>query len=214
MNFPTPLLNDNQGSIDWIESGCKPTKKLRHENLSELGIYEARLYNEVDIYWTPGPSNLADIFTKEDKDVAHFELIRDQMVMPRESFRLPIKAKSWGVLERRLDDHNYDSLTQLTKRKEKIEKKLTTLIKVGEGTQNDMNEVSNTNTENIIDNDNNQSNESTYSDEEKITTTSKPIYPSYKDACMNQGKHDITCDRHDMTYGRNNHRVRPPATSE
>ena len=57
--------------------------------------------------------------------------------------------------------------------------------------------------------------ESTYRDEEKIKTTSKkPIYPSYKDACMNQGKHDITCERHDMTYGRNNHRVRPPATTE
>ena len=96
VDFPTPLLNDNQGSIDWIESGCKPTKKLRHENLSKLGIYEARLYNEVDIYWTPGPTNLADIFTKEDKDVAHFESVRDQMVMPRESFRLPIKAKSLG----------------------------------------------------------------------------------------------------------------------
>ena len=113
------------------------------------------------------------------------------------------------LLERRLDDHNYDSLTQSTKRKEKIEKKLTTLIKIGEGTQNDMNEVSNTNTENIIENDNNQSNESTYSDEEKITKTSK-IYPSYKDACMNQGKHD----RHEMTHGRNNHRVKPPVTSE
>ena len=78
------------------------------------------------------------------------------MVMPRESFRLPIKAKSWGVLERPLDDHNYDSLTQSTKREEKIEKELTTLIKVGEETQNDMNDVSITDAENIIDNDNNQ----------------------------------------------------------
>ena len=122
------------------------------------------------------------------------------------------------VLERRLDDHNYDSLTQLTKRKEKIEKELTTLTKVGEETQNIMNDVSITDAENIIDNDNNQSNESTYSDEEKITSiTKKPVYSSYKDACMNQGKHGITCDKHDsngMTYGRNNHRVRPPATSE
>ena len=121
------------------------------------------------------------------------------------------------MLERRFDNHNYDILTQSTKRKEKIEKKLTTLIKVGERTQNknDMHEVSNTDAENIIDNDNNLSNESTYSDEEKITTSwKKPIYPSYKDGCMNQGKHDITCDRHDMTYGRNNHRVRPLATSE
>ena len=72
-------------------------KKLRHENLSELGIYEARLYNEVDIYWTPGPTNLADIFTKEDKDVANFESVRDLMVMPRESFRLPIEASQGGA---------------------------------------------------------------------------------------------------------------------
>ena len=88
---------------------------------------------------------------------------------------------------------------------------MTTLIKVGEGTQDDMNDVLKTDAENIIDNDNNQSNGSTYSDEEKITTTSKkPIYPSYKDACMNQGMHD----RHDMTYWRNNHKIRPLATSE
>ena len=74
VEFPTPLLNDNQGSM------------LRHENLSELGIYEARLHKEVEIYWTPGPTNLVDIFMKEDKDVAHFESVRDQMVMPQESF--------------------------------------------------------------------------------------------------------------------------------
>ena len=121
VDFPTPLLNDNQGSIDWIESGCKATKKLRHENLSELGISEARQYGEVQIYWTPGSSNPADIFTKEDKDVAHFESIRDQMVMPRESFRLPNNGNSpnnshaWGVLERRLSDRNYDKMTGTTK---------------------------------------------------------------------------------------------------
>ena len=93
------------------------------------------------------------------------------------------------LLERRLDDHNYDSLTQSTKRKEKIEEDLTNLITVGEETKNDMIDVSIIDAENIIDNDNNRSNESTYSDEEKITSTSKkPIYPSYKDACMNQDK--------------------------
>ena len=75
LEFPTPLLNDNQGSIDWIESGSRPTKKLRHENLTDLGIAEAREHNEVQIYWMPGASNLADIFTKEDKDVAHYESI-------------------------------------------------------------------------------------------------------------------------------------------
>ena len=37
----------------------------------------------------PGASNLADLFTKIDKDVAHYEAIRDKMVMPRESFGIP-----------------------------------------------------------------------------------------------------------------------------
>ena len=47
VDFLTPLLNDNQGIIDWIESGCKQTKKLRHKNLLELGISEAREHDEV-----------------------------------------------------------------------------------------------------------------------------------------------------------------------
>ena len=63
-----------------------PTKKLRHENLAELGIEEAKLYNEVDFYWIPGKTNLADLFTKEDNDVKHYCEIRDHMVMPREQF--------------------------------------------------------------------------------------------------------------------------------
>ena len=50
IEYPTPLMNDNQGSIAWIESGCKPTKKLSHENLSELEIKEAREYKEVQLY--------------------------------------------------------------------------------------------------------------------------------------------------------------------
>ena len=50
IEFPTLLMNDKQGSIDWIESRCKPTKKLRHANLSELGIKEAREHQEVKLY--------------------------------------------------------------------------------------------------------------------------------------------------------------------
>ena len=123
VDFPTPLLNDNQGSIDWIESGCKPTKKLRHENLADLGIAKAREHDEVQVYWMPGASNLADIFTKEDKDVAHYESIRDKMVMPRESFGLPSNSHSnnnstsWGVLEQRTSDRNNEKMTSLIKSK-------------------------------------------------------------------------------------------------
>ena len=157
---------------------------------------------------------MADIFTKEDKDVAHFESVRDQMVMPRESFRLPIKAKSWGVLERRLDDQNYDSLTQSIKRKdEKIKTELTPLTKVNVETKIDLNDVSITGTD-IINIDNNRptygDDRPTYGDEDSVTSNedrikSKPIYTSYKDACLNNN----------ITYGRHDNATRPPpVTSE
>ena len=73
----------------------------------------------------PGALNLADLFTKEDKDVAHYEAIRDKMVMPRESFGLPSNSysnnntTSWGVLERRTSDRNYEKMTRLTKSESK-----------------------------------------------------------------------------------------------
>ena len=69
VNTPTSILNDNRGSLDWIESGCRPSKKLRHENLAELGIAEAKAHNEVTFHWIAGKIKSADIFTKEDNDV-------------------------------------------------------------------------------------------------------------------------------------------------
>ena len=86
--YPTPLLNKNQGSIEWIESGCKPTNKLQHKNLSELGIAEAQEHGEVEIYWIPGNTNVADLFTKEDNDVQYFESLCDLMVTPHETFEI------------------------------------------------------------------------------------------------------------------------------
>ena len=112
-----------------------------------MGIYKACQYKEVKIYWTPGPTNLADIFTKEDKDVAHFESVRDQMVMPQESCCLPIKANLKGMLERRLDNSNYESLTKSKKRKDDV---LITDTTVNTNTSSD--------NDTINDNDNNTSN--------------------------------------------------------
>ena len=72
--------------MDWIDSGCKPTKKLRHGNLSELGSAEAKQHGEASFYWTQGKTNLADVFTKEHNDDAHCCSLRDLVVRPRESF--------------------------------------------------------------------------------------------------------------------------------
>ena len=30
---PIPVLNDNQGSVDWVNNGCIATKRLRHSNI-------------------------------------------------------------------------------------------------------------------------------------------------------------------------------------
>ena len=116
-----------------------------------------------------------------------------------------------GVLERRLDDQNYDSLTQSIKRKdEKIKTELTPLTKVVVETKIDLNDVSLTETENInninINIDNRSKIRSSYGDEDSVTSIpSKPIYPSYKDACMNNN----------ITYGRHDNATRPPpVTSE
>ena len=47
--YPTPISNYNRDclDLDWIKSGYRPTKKLRHKNLSELSITEAKLYDQV-----------------------------------------------------------------------------------------------------------------------------------------------------------------------
>lgn len=90
--LPTPIMNDNQGSLDWIEAGFKPTKKLSRKNLAKLGIAEAKQLVEITFHWMEGKSNPADIFTKEDNDVQHFCMLRDQIseiVISREAF--------WGV---------------------------------------------------------------------------------------------------------------------
>ena len=118
------------------------------------------------------------------------------------------------MLERRLDDQNYDSLTQSIKRKdEKIKTELTPLTKVVVETKIDLNDVSLTETENInninINIDNRSKIRSSYGDEDSVTSiSSKPIYPSYKDACMNNN----------ITYGsksRHDNATRPPpVTSE
>ena len=117
IDYPTPVLNNNCGAIGWIESGYKPTKKLRHKNLAELGINKARKYNEVDFYWIPGKMNPADIFTKEDNDKKHYGEVRDSMVMSREDFNKP-SVDQWGMLKGRskstVEEAEID-LTQLTK---------------------------------------------------------------------------------------------------
>ena len=176
---------------------------------------------------------MVDIFTKEDKDVAHFESVRDQMVMPRESFRLPIKAKSWGVLQRRLDDSNYERLTQSIKRKAKKNMNDVSVVDATVQLDNKKVRLDNKNdTDNdtiIIDTDNDTSKpqvtwvdhgpqQTNYGDDsdktdisETITSVNKPYkYHSYKDACNGR---TITHGSDTVTHG-DTPTTTPQVTSE
>ena len=76
-----------------------------------------------------GATNPADLFTKEDNDVKHFETLRDQMVTSREEFGTPSQTNKniqttesnpdilWGVLERGSADQDSEELTTLTNSK-------------------------------------------------------------------------------------------------
>ena len=46
-----------------------------------------------------GAMNSADLFTKEDNDVKHYETLQDQMVMPQEPFALsPSSIKNKNIV--------------------------------------------------------------------------------------------------------------------
>ena len=85
------MLNDSRGAIGWAGSGCRPSKKLRHESLAELGAAEAKQHGEVSFYWIPGKASPAGIFAKEGNGTQHYCSLRDLMAKPREEM-YPVAA--------------------------------------------------------------------------------------------------------------------------
>jgi len=79
---PTPIFNDNKGAVDWSLTG-KVSKKLRHCNLREWCVRQARRLKEIAIYFIPGEANPSDLLTKEHKSVVDFALGRDVAASPR-----------------------------------------------------------------------------------------------------------------------------------
>ena len=75
MPTTTPVYNDNAACVYWSHS--MTTKGLRHIQIRENAIREAILSKHIDVKHVAGKVNLADLFTKEQKDPAHFILIRD-----------------------------------------------------------------------------------------------------------------------------------------
>jgi hypothetical protein len=82
---PIPVYNDNRGAVDWSNSFS--TKGMRHVNIRENAIREARILNEISIHHIPGSSNPSDLFTKEFKSDTLFRTLRGLILFYPSSFK-------------------------------------------------------------------------------------------------------------------------------
>jgi hypothetical protein len=75
------IYNDNQACVNWLKRGT--TKGFRHIQMKENRVRENVASSFVRVIHIDGKTNLADLFTKEMKDVGHFVTLRDLMMSPR-----------------------------------------------------------------------------------------------------------------------------------
>ena len=78
LDLPTPIYNDNTGCIAW--SNTSTNRNLRHIQMRENVIRENIILKYINILHCDGKENIADIFTKEDRDKQHFLKLRDTLV--------------------------------------------------------------------------------------------------------------------------------------
>ena len=78
LDIPTPIYNDNAGCVAW--SNTVTNRNLRHLQMRESVVRENVQKKYIKILHCDGIENIADIFTKEDKDKQHFLLLRDILV--------------------------------------------------------------------------------------------------------------------------------------
>ena len=78
--FPssTTLYNDNAACVKWSKN--MTTKGLRYIQIRENAVRESVLSKFITVKHIAGKLNLADLFTKEDRDCTHFMTIRDLLV--------------------------------------------------------------------------------------------------------------------------------------
>jgi hypothetical protein len=79
--LPMPLWNENRGCVDWTK-GMSVSKKLRHINMRELSVQLYQRLGYVSVQHIEGKKNVADIFTKEIKDPAHFRSMAFTLTTP------------------------------------------------------------------------------------------------------------------------------------
>ena len=72
---PINIWNDNNACVCWSKNTT--TKGLRHVQIRENAVREGVMMGLFKVSHIEGKNNPADIFTKEDKDTAHFVSIRN-----------------------------------------------------------------------------------------------------------------------------------------
>lgn len=72
------IRNDNMACVQWCKN--RTTRSIRHIQLRDNAVRESIQKKEVDISHIPGRDNIADIFTKEDRDPNHFTRLRDRIL--------------------------------------------------------------------------------------------------------------------------------------
>ena len=75
---PIPIQNDNMACVQWCKN--RTTRSIRHIQLRDNAVREAIQRKQVQIDHIPGSENVADIFTKEDRDKNHFCKLRDRIL--------------------------------------------------------------------------------------------------------------------------------------
>ena len=80
MPNPTTIYNDNTACVSWSHS--LSTKGLRHIQIRENAIREEVQAGHIEVKHIAGAINISDIYTKEDKDVSHYQLIVSHIMEP------------------------------------------------------------------------------------------------------------------------------------
>jgi hypothetical protein len=75
---PTIIYNDNSACVCW--SKATTTKGLRHIQMRENAIRESVENDFISVQHIEGKLNLADMFTKEDRDTEHFIRVHDHIM--------------------------------------------------------------------------------------------------------------------------------------
>ena len=70
-NQPLQIYNDNAATVQW--SHFMTTKGLRYIQIRENAVRENVQAKVIDVQYIGGKINPSDIFTKEDRDIGHFQ---------------------------------------------------------------------------------------------------------------------------------------------